>query len=136
MKNDRLDRAFHLVTFVTVGRYDVQHFAGNPVFVSERDAAERMAYLLPEFSLDHFARYVFVVLERFAHVSQQRARDEIIALNGDAAAEGFLEHVRDCDALPRAGIQMLDKRHVNVAGQQGELDRAQLIERPTLSAAT
>ena len=31
---------------------------------------------------------------------------------------------------------MLDEGHVNVAGQQCELRRAQFVERPTLSAAT
>ena len=30
---------------------------------------------------------------------------------------------------------MLDESHLNVAGEQGELDRAQLIERPALAAA-
>ena len=47
----------------------------------------------------------------------------------------FSEHVGDGDALPRAGIQMLDESHVDVAGQQGELDRAQLGEGPALAAA-
>ena len=43
MKNDRFDRALHLVALMTVRRYDVQHFAGDAVFVGERDAAERVA---------------------------------------------------------------------------------------------
>ena len=34
----------------------------------------------------------------------------------------------------RAGIQMLDERHVDVAGQEGELDRAQFGEGPALAA--
>ena len=55
MKNNRFDRALDLVPLVTMRGDDVQHFPGNAVLVSERDAAERMAHLLPEFSLDHFA---------------------------------------------------------------------------------
>src|SRR6266404_5034922 len=120
MKNDGFDRALHLVTLVTVRGDDVQHFAGNPVLVCERDAAEWMAYLLSEFSLDHFARSVFVVLERFAHVSQQRTGDEVVTLNGNPAAERFLQHIRDGDALPRTGIEMLDERHLDIASEQGE----------------
>src|SRR4030095_3533442 len=50
-------------------------------------------------------------------------------------AEGFLEHVSDGDALPGAGIQMLDEGHVDFAGQQRELYRAQLGEGPDLDAA-
>ena len=37
--------------------------------------------------------------------------------------------------MPSAGIEMLDESHLNVAGEQGELDRAQLVERPALAAA-
>ena len=114
---------------------DVQHFPGNAVLMSERDADERMAHLLPEFSLDHIARCVLVVLQRFAHIGEERTGNEIVALNRDAAAEGFLEHVGDGDALPDAGIQMLHEGHVDVAGQQGELYRAQLGEGPALAAA-
>src|SRR5439155_21565953 len=55
MKNDRFDRALHFVAFVTMRGDNVQDFAGNTVFVRERDAAEWMAHLLSEFSLDHFA---------------------------------------------------------------------------------
>ena len=55
MKNDRFDRALHLVTLVTMRGDDMQHFAGNAVLVRERDAAEWMAHLLSESSLDHFA---------------------------------------------------------------------------------
>src|SRR5947208_8406209 len=135
MKNDGLDRALHLLAFVTVRGDDVQDFAGNAVLVRERDATEWMAYLLSEFSLDHFARSVFVVLERFAHVSQQRTGDEVVTLNGNAAAKRFFQHIRDGDALPRAGIEMLDKRHVDVAREQCELHCAQLIEVPPFSAA-
>ena len=47
----------------------------------------------------------------------------------------FSEHIGDGDALPRAGIEMLDESHVDVAGQQSELDRAQLVESPALAAA-
>src|SRR5439155_19718658 len=94
---------------------DVQHFPGNAVLMSERYAADRMAHLLPEFSLDHIARCVLVVLQRFAHIGEERTGNEIVALNRDAAAEGFLEHVGDGDALPDAGIEMLDESHLNVA---------------------
>src|SRR5439155_6199474 len=120
---------------MTVRGNDVHHFAGNPVLVSECDAAEWMPYLLPEFTLNHFAGGVFVVLERFAHVGEERAGDEIIALNGNTAAERFLQHIRDGDALPRTRIEMLDESHVDVAGQQGELDRAKFVESPALAAA-
>src|SRR5439155_21364780 len=102
MEDDRLDRALHLVALVTVRCDDVENFAWNPMLVSERDAAERMAHLLAESSLDHFARAVLVVLEWFADVRQQRACDEVIALNGDAAAEGLLKDIGDRNALPRA----------------------------------
>jgi len=47
----------------------------------------------------------------------------------------FFERIGDGGALPGAGIEMLDKSHFNVAGEQGELDCAQLIERPALAAA-
>src|SRR4029077_14825691 len=134
MKDDRFDGTFHLVALVTVGGDDVHDFAGNPVLVGECDAAKRMAHLLSKFSLNHVPRRVFVELQRFAHIGQERARDEIVPLNGDAAAEGFLEDIGDGDALERAGIQMLDERHVDVAGQQGELDRAQFGEGPALAA--
>src|SRR5215470_1189018 len=62
MKNDRFDRALDLVPFVTMRGYHVQDLAGNVVLVSERDAAERMTHLLPEFSLDHIARGVLIIL--------------------------------------------------------------------------
>src|SRR5438034_10866568 len=94
-----------------------------------------MPHLLPEFPLDHFARAVLVVLEWFAHVRQERTGNEIIALNRDAAAKGFLQHISDGDALSRTRVEMFDESHVDVAGQQGELYRAQLIERPALAAA-
>src|SRR5207249_5492942 len=35
----------------------------------------------------------------------------------------------------RAGIEMLDKSHFDIASEQRELDRAQFIEGPALSAA-
>src|SRR5262245_3818242 len=135
MKNNRFDRALDLVAFVAVRSYDVQHFAGYSVLVRERDAAEWMPHLLPEFALDHIARRILSVLQRFAYIRQERAGNEIVALNRDAVAEGFMEQVGDGDALPGAGIQMLDEGHVDVAGQQGELYRAQLGEGPALAAA-
>src|SRR6266571_5409133 len=55
MKDDRLDRALHLIAFMTVRGDDVHHFAGNPMLVGQRDAAERMPHLLAKFALDHFA---------------------------------------------------------------------------------
>src|SRR5947208_16830689 len=115
MKNDGLDRALHLLAFVTVRGDDVQDFAGNAVLVRERDATERMAYLLSEFSLDHFARSVFVVLARFAHIRQQRTCDEVVTLNGNAAAERFLQHFRDAHTSARTGIEILDQTHVATA---------------------
>src|SRR6266404_8375109 len=136
VKNDRFDRALHLVALVTVRGDNVQDFAGNAVLVRERDAAEWMTHLLSEFSLDHFARSVFVVLERFAHVSQQRTGDEVVTLNGNVAAKRFLQHIRNGDALPRTGIEMLDKGHVYVAREQCELHCTQLIESPPLPPAT
>ena len=135
MEDDRLNRALHFIAFVAVGRDDMQDRAGNAVFVGEGDAAEWMPHLLSEFALDHFARRVLIILQRFAHIGQERTGNEIVALNRDAAAEGFVEHVGDGDALPRAGIQMFDEGHVDVAGQQGELNRAQLREGPALAAA-
>src|SRR6266481_3530738 len=135
MKDDRFDRTLHLVALVTVGGDDVHDFARNAVLVGECDAAKRMPHLLSKFSLNYVPRRVLVELQRFAHIGQERARDEIVPLNGDAAAEGFLEDIGDGDALPRAGIQMLDERHVDLAGQQGKLDRAQFGEGPAISAA-
>jgi len=135
MKNNRFDRALDLVALMAVCGYDVQHFAGNSVLVRERDAAEWMPNLLPEFSLDHIPQRVLIILQGFANIGQERTGNEIVALNGNAAAERFLEHVGDGDALPSAGIQMLDEGHVDVAGQQGELYRSQLGEGPALAAA-
>src|SRR5882724_1775017 len=135
MENDRLDRAFHLIALVTVGGDDVHDFARNAVFVGERDAAKWMPHLLPKFSLNHFARRVLIVLERLAHVGQERAGDQIIALDRNATAERTLQDIRDRDALERAGIKMLDKLHVDVAGQQRELDRAKFRESPAFPAA-
>src|SRR5437762_8159279 len=51
-----------------------------------------------------------------ADIGQQRAGDEVIALNGNTAAKRLFQHVRNGDALPRAGIEMLDEPHVDVAG--------------------
>ncbi len=67
----------------------VHDLAGNAVLVGERDAAERMPQLVAEFALDHLARRVLVELEQLAHVGQQRAGDEIVALNRNAAAEAI-----------------------------------------------
>src|SRR5215831_18220668 len=94
-----------------------------------------MPHLLPKFALDHIARRVLIILQRFAYIGQKRTGNEIVALNRDAAAEGFLDNVGDGDALPGAGIQMLDESHVDVTGQQGELYLAQLGEGPALAAA-
>src|SRR6266516_4502001 len=135
MKDDRLDRALHLVALVTVRGNDVHHIAGNPVLVGECDAAEGVAHLLPELSLNHFAGGVFVVLERFAYVGEQRAGDEMIVLDGDATAKRVFKHIGDGDALPRTGIEVLNESHVYVAGKQGELDGAQFVEGPALAAA-
>ena len=117
MKDDRFNRALELIPFVTMRGDDVQHFAGKAMLVSKRDAAERMADLLAEFALNHVSSLVLIILQRFANIGQERTGNEIVALNRDAAAEGFLEHVSDGDALPGAGIQMLDEGHVDVAGQ-------------------
>src|ERR1700751_2774696 len=95
-----------------------------------------MAHLLPEGALYHFTRGVLVVLERFADACQQRACDEVIALDRNATAERTLQNIRDGDALARTGIEMLDKRHIDMSSQQGELSPAQLIESPALPAAT
>src|SRR5437764_13158768 len=97
MENDRLDRALHLVAFMTVGGDDVHDFAGNAVFVGERDAAERMSHLLPKFPLNHSAGRVLSVLERLANVGQQRAGDEISAWSGHATSERALQDIRDRD---------------------------------------
>src|SRR5882724_151788 len=134
MKDDRFDRALDLVPLMAMSGDDVHDFARNAMLVGERDAAKRMPHLLSKFSLNYFARRILIKLQRLAHIGQERARDEIVPLNGDAAAEGFLEDIGDGDALPRAGIQMLNEHHVDVAGQQGELDRAQFGEGPALAA--
>src|ERR1700751_3422767 len=55
MKNDRLNRAFDFVAFVTVRSDDVQHLAGQTMLIRQRHTAERMAHLLPKCALDHFA---------------------------------------------------------------------------------
>src|SRR5262249_12359628 len=135
VKNNRFDRALDLVSFVAVGGDDMQDLAGNAVLVGECYPAEGMTHLLPKFALDHIARLVLIILQRFAYIGQERTGNEIVALNRDAAAEGFLEHVGDGDALPRAGIQMLDEGHVDVAGKERELYRAQLGEGPALATA-
>ena len=120
---------------MTVRSDNVEDFAGDSVLVGKGDATERMTDLLPKFPLDHIARRVLIILQRFAHIGQERTGNEIIALNRDAAAEGFLQHISDGDALSGTRVEMFDESHVDVAGQQGELYRAQLIERPALAAA-
>jgi len=90
MKNYRFDRALDLVAFVAVGGDDVEHFAGKSMLIGERDSAERVAHLLPEFSLSHFARGVFIVLKWFAYIGQERTGDEVIALHRNATSERFL----------------------------------------------
>src|SRR5213080_1676026 len=69
-----------------------------------------------------------------ADVGKERTGDEIIALDGNAAAERTLQDVRDRDALKRAGVKIFDKPHVDVAGQQGELDRSKFGEGPAFPA--
>src|SRR5207249_2484738 len=69
MENDRLDRALHLVAFMTVGGDDVHDFAGNSVLVGERDSAEWMPHLLPKFSLNHDIQNVTPKnLEKYAKI--------------------------------------------------------------------
>src|SRR5438477_12731463 len=101
---------------MTVRGDDVHDVARNAVFVGERDAGEWMPHLPTERALNHFARRVLIELQRLAYVRQERAGDENISLNRNAAAERTLQHVRDGDALKRAGVQMLDERHVDVPG--------------------
>ena len=55
MENDRLDRALHFVSLVTVGGDDMHDFAGNGVFVGQRDSAEWMPHLLSKSPLNHLA---------------------------------------------------------------------------------
>src|SRR2546426_8286030 len=100
---------------MTVSGDDVHDFAGNAVLVGECNAAKRMPHLLPKFSLNHFARIILIKLQRFANVSQEGTGDEVIALNGNAAAERTLQDIRDRDTLKCAGIKMLDELHVDVA---------------------
>src|SRR6478735_6935966 len=90
MENDRFDRALDLVAFVAVGGDDVEHFAGKSMLIGQRHAAEWVAHLLSEFSLDYFARAVFIVLKWFAHIGQERTGDEIVALHRNATSERFL----------------------------------------------
>ena len=55
VKNDGLNGALYLVAFMTMRRNNMQDFAGNLMFVCERDAAERMTHLLSKLSLNYFA---------------------------------------------------------------------------------
>src|SRR4029077_5381086 len=102
---------------MAMGGDDVHDFAGNPVLISQRHAAERMPHLLPKLALSHLARRVLVVLEWLAYVGQQRAGNEIVTLNGNAATKRLFHDIGDRDALPRARIEMLDEPHIDVAGQ-------------------
>src|SRR6266566_8224053 len=78
MENNRLDGALHLIALVTVRGNDVHDFAGDAVLVGKRDAGEWMPHLLPKCSLNHLARRILIVLQRFAHIGQQRAGDEVV----------------------------------------------------------
>src|SRR6266404_695980 len=98
---------------MTVRGDDVHDFAGNAVLVGQRDAAEGMPHLLPKLALDHVARRVFIKLQRLAHICEKRTRDEVVALNGNAATKGLLKHIGDGGALPSAGIEMLNESHLN-----------------------
>src|ERR1700730_12969004 len=118
-----------------MGGDDVHDFARNPVLVGERDTAERVPQLLPKFSLNHLSGSILIKLQRFAHVRQERAGDEVITLNGNAAAERTLQDIRDRDALPRAGIEMFDELHVDITSQKRELYRAKFGEGPAFPAA-
>src|SRR5437773_9298767 len=109
MKDDRFDRALDLVAFMTMRCDNVHDFARNAVLVGERDAAEWMPHLLSKFSLNHVAESVLIKLQGFAHISQERTGDKVIALNRDPAAERTLQHIRNRDALERAGIKMFDE---------------------------
>ena len=68
----------------------------------------------------------------------QEDRELVTAQAGDGVlgADGAAEHIGDGDALPRARIEMLDKPHVDIAGEQGELDRAKFVKGPALPAAS
>src|SRR5205085_10541920 len=114
---------------------DVHDLAGNAVLVGERDPAKRMSNLLPKFSLDHFARRFLIKLQRLAHVGQERTGDEIITLDGYAAAKRTLQDIGNGNALPRGGNEVLDERHVNVARKLGAFHRAKFVESHALAAA-
>src|SRR6476646_7104701 len=73
MKNNRFDRTLDLVSLVTVSGDHVHDFCRNAVLVGEGDAAEWMSKLLAELSLNHFSGCVFVILERLAHIGEERA---------------------------------------------------------------
>src|SRR4051812_22644699 len=90
MKNYRFDRALDLVAFVAVGGDDVEHFAGKSVLIGERHAAGRVAHLLPEFSLGHFARGGFIVPEWFGPNGQERTGDEVGPVHRNAPLGRFL----------------------------------------------
>jgi hypothetical protein len=135
MENNRLDGALHLVALVTVGGDDVHDFPGNTMLVGQRDAGKWMPDLLAKRALNDPAGSILVELQRLAHVGQKRTGNEKISLDWDIATEGTLEHIRDRDTLPCAGVKMLDERHLDVAGQERKLDRAQFVEAPAFPAA-
>src|SRR5438093_11463798 len=79
MENNRFDRALDLVPLVAMRGDDVQHLPRNAVLVSERDSAERLAHLLPDFSLVLFARGVLVIFHGFAYVAELRTLAQVVA---------------------------------------------------------
>src|SRR5437868_6171494 len=136
MKNNRFDRPLDFVSLVTVSGDHMHDFRGNAVLVGESDATERMSKLLTEFSLNHVSGRVFVILKRLAHIREERAGDEVIALDGNTAAKRFFQHVCDGDTLSCAGIKMLYELHVDLASEKGELNRTQFSKGPAFPAAT
>ena len=60
----------------------------------------------------------------------ERSIESIIFHHAD-----FVEDFFDRDALLHATVEVLDEAHVDLAGQEGERDRADLVERPALAAA-
>src|SRR6266567_2340244 len=94
-----------------------------------------MPHLLSKFSLNHVVGRVLIKLQWLAHVGQERTCNEIIALNGNAAAKRTLQDIGNRDTLPCTRIKMLDERHVNVPGEERKFNRAQFVESPALPPA-
>ena len=88
VEDDRLDRAFHLVTLMTVRRDDVHHFCWDVVLVSHGDPREGMAEHLTKVPLDHGAICILVKLKGFSTVGQQRPCDQNVAIDGNLARKG------------------------------------------------